>query len=127
MNPYKWNPNWAIDQSIDAQHAAFFSYFDEIFLVIKSGDHIRFLTLVTETAHFAEKHFATEELFMRELGYPGLQEHVKAHNEFLVKLVDHLVESPSIDNATEVLEFLIQHIHVADREFFAWMKAADSF
>ena len=80
---------------------------------------------VTFLRNYAERHFQTEEAFMREHEFPLLEEHVKLHDAFLESLellADELqVFGPSqhlADRALDVAQdWLIDHIADEDMQY----------
>ena len=45
--------------------------------------------LLGELAIFTTRHFRNEELYMRSIGFPGLESHARIHADLLAKFDDH--------------------------------------
>jgi len=48
---------------------------------------------------YVDYHFSMEEEYMRELGFPGTEAHVRAHRAFEKKVKELLAEQPVYDDA----------------------------
>ena len=111
---------------IDRQHQGFFEAAHRLYDQILNceGEH-GVEDAVTFLRDYAEKHFQTEEVFMREHEFPLLEEHKKLHAAFfenLELLVDDLqVFGPSqhlADRALDVAQdWLIDHIAEEDMQY----------
>jgi len=118
-------------EEIDRQHQGFFEAAHRLYDQILNceGEYG-----VEETMAFlrdyAERHFQTEEAFMREHDYPRLEEHQKFHDAFfenLELLADELrVLGPSqhlADRALEVAQdWLIDHIDDEDMHYATYVR-----
>ena len=100
----------------DQQRQILFQLIDEI-----KADHVDALTF-QRLHEYAEQHFLLEEVYMEQLGYPGLEAHVAAHNKFraeLDKMLEghHLFEQ-SLREAlsTFLTEWLKRHIFGVDKK-----------
>lgn len=68
---------------IDAQHRELYHRVARFESAVQEGEPgYRLEELFAYLAEYALEHFAAEEKFMREVGYPRLAEHVAAHREF---------------------------------------------
>ncbi len=79
-----WNPSLDLGIPwIDAQHRELFHRVARFESAVREGEPgYRLEELFAFLAEYALEHFAAEEKFMREVGYPRLAEHVEAHREF---------------------------------------------
>jgi hemerythrin len=111
---------------IDRQHQGFFEAAHRLYDQILNceGEH-GVEEAVAFLRDYAERHFRTEEAFMRKHEYPSLQEHQELHEAFfegLELLADELrVLGPSqhlADRALEVAQdWLIDHIADEDMQY----------
>ena len=111
---------------IDRQHQGFFEAAHRLYDQILNceGEH-GVEDAVSFLRDYAERHFQTEETFMREHEFPLLEEHKKLHDAFfesLDLLVDELqVFGPSqhlADRALDVAQdWLIDHIADEDMQY----------
>ncbi len=111
---------------IDKQHQGFFDAAHRLYdrILDCEGEH-GVEEAVAFLRDYAERHFRTEEAFMREHEFPLLEEHKKLHDAFfesLELLVDDLrVFGPSqhlADRALDVAQdWLIDHIAEEDMQY----------
>ena len=118
---------------IDRQHQGFFTASHQLYEGILDregkdavGPAISFMR------EYAEKHFRTEEAFMRKYAYPGLADHLRQHAAFFKRLDelenDLMIFGPSQDLADRALDitqdWLIDHIADEDMLYSLHMKAS---
>ncbi|WP_031484257.1 bacteriohemerythrin [Maridesulfovibrio frigidus] len=77
----EWDDKYCIGHSeIDAQQK-------KMFEIMNTGakdencTDLKQIALVRELLQYAKEHFATEESYMQEIGYPNLQEHKEEHKK----------------------------------------------
>jgi hemerythrin len=105
----------------DAQHQVLFEILDAIRQPDAGEDVIRQLMDYTET------HFMLEERYMAELGYPGMAEHVAAHNRFRREIRQVIDSEDEIDAifrdimGTFLTEWLKRHVFGIDKELEAFV------
>src|SRR5512134_3985517 len=91
--PIRWTPALAVgDADIDDQHRELFRRAARLIDALRSGDRGEVLPTLAYLEAYAVHHFAGEERLMRELGYPGLAEHVAAHGRFREEFAAHVRE-----------------------------------
>lgn len=88
----EWNPDYltGIDE-IDFQHQYFVKLINRIESKLASIalDHGQ-SPLLNELVLYARFHFLSEENFMVEAAYPGLEEHLKLHQQLIQELNNEL-------------------------------------
>jgi hemerythrin len=83
MSPIQWSPSLAVGvPEIDAQHQELFRRAERLIIALRGGDRAEVTPLVRYLTDYAVEHFAAEERFMREIGFPGLEGHRIAHEVF---------------------------------------------
>ena len=104
----------------DAQHQVLFDILD---LVKAPGvDN----TVLNRLKDYSENHFSLEERYMIELGYPGRDVHIQAHNCFRSE-VGQLLEGDEPDAvfreiiATFLTEWLTRHVFGTDKKLEAFI------
>lgn len=130
MKAMVWNESFSVgDDLIDAQHQAFFR------MVAKAGEtadqgsaeevagHLNFL------AAYAVMHFRDEEKLMAACGFPGLDEHRAAHQQFVARVATLLKahdSDPMAVTAQQLLplisDWLVDHILGMDKQFQPWIE-----
>ncbi len=82
-SPIQWSPALAVGvPEIDAQHQELFRRAERLIGALRAGDRGEVEPLVRYLTSYAVEHFAAEERYMREIGYPGLEGHRAAHDTF---------------------------------------------
>lgn len=105
----------------DTQHRALFETLE---LMARPGAGPEVLQRLQD---YVNTHFALEEEYMRTLGYPGLEEHVRAHRRFQQE-VDSLFHSHGPDApdflpaaSTFLTEWFLRHVMGIDKELEAFI------
>ena len=110
-------------KEIDEQHAQLFACMDRLELWVGKGQGFAAALDALNTLNdYVEKHFSFEEDFLRQHGYPKLEEHIGEHRQIkadLGRLTQRVVEGADIDQELLGLirEWIIGHIGVEDVEF----------
>jgi len=129
----EWSDNYLLGIGvIDEQHKGFFDASQKLY---DDMVNVRGEESVEETVEFlrqyARTHFQTEEGFMQQHGYPGLEAHKQLHIDFLEGL-DHLSEDlqvfgPSQHLAERALEisrdWLLDHILEEDTQYAKYVSS----
>lgn len=122
-------------EMIDDEHAELFNIIREVNdLVHEELLHDKYdeiINILSRLQEYTEKHFADEEAYMQEIGYPRLDSQKRAHAAFIDKLVNlDLKELDFIDDNQQeylenlvsyLLDWLIQHILMADKQIGTWV------
>lgn len=130
----KWTSDLSVgDHSIDDDHKELFSLVDELHSADMSHDYIN--SILDRLKAYTQGHFAREELYMKQAGFPGLEDHLKEHESFIEWLETirstyaRFPQSPFIfgDSVNGYLQrWLRQHILEEDmkyRDFILAQKA----
>ena len=100
----------------DAQHQVLFEILD----LIKEPGSDRLV--LEKLRDYTENHFALEELYMLQLGYPDREAHVQAHNRFRQEIEKLLTSEQEHDAvfmeiiATFLTEWLTRHVFGVDKK-----------
>jgi hemerythrin-like metal-binding protein len=127
---FEWTSGLLIGvSSIDEQHQELFRRCERLFHSLQQGDRSQVEPLFAYLASYAVSHFACEERWMAEAGYPGTAAHRQAHREFADRL-HALIREYRLDGATPELAeelhdwlagWLCSHIGEADRAMGRWL------
>jgi hemerythrin len=110
----------------DAQHQALFEILD----LLKDPAADR--QVICKLENYTEYHFALEEQYMAELGYPGRDEHIKAHDRFRREIAQLLQEGQELDAmfreiiATFLTEWLTRHVFGIDKELEDFIQQSEA-
>ena len=127
MDNIIWNESLSVNVDlIDSQHKELIKRINDISEAVDTSQSPEtILNTLTFMSEYTDFHFSTEEKHMKEKAYPGMDLHVKQHNEFkdMVKtmIADFKEEGPtpalgqSIN--TYLMNWLIDHIKGIDKKF----------
>ncbi len=108
----------------DAQHQALFEILDSI------GQPGCGAEVLQRLQQYTESHFCLEEAYMEQLGFPGLEQHRAAHDQFRAE-IDTLLASDFDEDAnlrqmisTYLTEWLKRHVFGIDKELEAFILAS---
>ncbi len=125
MSFMQWDNSLNLDiELIDGHHRHLVGLVNSAHEKLANGyDHADMVKLLDELVDYATYHFATEELWMSQYGYPKLLEHTKEHEEFCIKVIEEelLFEAGRSDVLPELVVFLsdwlVEHIQKSDGEY----------
>jgi len=129
----EWSEKYATDISvIDRDHKNLFLIVNVLHDSVESGSaRTRLVSLLAALHEYVRKHFATEELLMRQANYPGLKDPMEKHRALMQKVhgfVEQYEEDPDSIDLDELLEFvkewLTQHVLRTDMEYVDCVKEA---
>ena len=136
MRKMQWQNGLSVGiETIDNQHKRWIEYYNKTAAAVASGQTP---SQISKTLGFlidyTEVHFSSEEKYMSEHSYPGLDEHKGKHNELrstlagLVKDFEEEGVTPYLGEALETFlgNWLIKHIQEFDRKFGDSVKSGQA-
>ncbi|HVM92826.1 MAG TPA: bacteriohemerythrin [Terriglobales bacterium] len=120
-----WKPEFSVHiAELDRQHQRLFRIIQELHRSIVAGHgHALIESAIARVVSYTIEHFATEENFMDEHGFPGSAAHRLEHNVLTLE-IDKLqkeYEAGNADAAMKLLDFLqrwqVEHILRADMQY----------
>ncbi len=102
-------------ESIDEEHRGLFEIIGNAYRMIESGimisDHYDdIMRLLDQLEKYTEVHFAHEEEYMEQIGYPKLEDQRRAHAVFLDRLEEKDL-GENLENQQEYLEDLLDFLY----------------
>ncbi|ADU62250.1 MAG: bacteriohemerythrin [Pseudodesulfovibrio sp.] len=127
----QWDTNLSVGvEEIDAQHKTLVDLVNQTYEAIQGQDHALLAELVDRMAAYGRTHFATEERYMRDHGFPGIEEHKFQHAKFNATVDDFRRKLDSQTNLTQVFVFLSSwlaaHIMNEDMRYAAHMAGREN-
>ena len=121
----EWIPSYAVNRpDMDAQHKELFRLIGEL-----SGDldAKQVKTSIFYLFKYTRTHFITEELLLKESGYPDFENHQKLHVGLITQLSEFadvdFREAQSIQNFKEfAYDWLTNHILEEDLKYARFLK-----
>ena len=110
-----WTESYSVGvTSIDEQHQKLFDVVNRLQLSMKEGRAKEtFSELLRAVAEYAIYHFLNEENYMRQLEYPGMDDHKAQHDTFVAKVLElqSQMEQGRLFLSIEMISFLSDWIH----------------
>lgn len=124
MSMLEWNDELSVFVGeIDDQHKKCVEMVNELYDSMRQESSAEtLLKIVDDMKNYTEFHFTTEEKFMDQYEFSGLQEHKQEHKEFIEKVVQVEQDCSSGKSSLdmEVLNFLsnwlVTHINDTDKK-----------
>ncbi|MDR2479020.1 MAG: bacteriohemerythrin [Treponema sp.] len=127
-----WSPTYSVGiKLIDDQHKGLLNLVNDLFNHV-SGDEAAerayFQKVIQQAVQYVKIHFATEEKIMIATNFAGYAEHKKAHDVFVLTVVDNIREFEAgnkftLSGFTKFLkEWVLTHIAIMDKQYFAYFK-----
>jgi len=128
---FAWKDEYSVGiDEIDRQHRSLIHMINDLYEAMQDGSSGAVLTpILAALKDYTAAHFATEELCMREAGYPGLEQHRQEHAVMTAKIaeLDAMHRSGKRAVSIQVLLFLrdwlASHICETDRRMAPCLKA----
>ena len=126
----KWNDKYSVGISkIDEEHKKLIDIINKAVAASRHKDNSReIIGILREMSDFAQTHFAAEEAYMLECGYPDYEQHKKEHQNFAIETIAFLDDVSKGDSrlAYEILDhlkvWLVSHIQGTDRGYIDCFK-----
>jgi hemerythrin len=128
--------NWSRSLScgiklIDEQHKAMVELVNEMFNHIPGNEkqeHEYLNTVFLKLVDYIKVHFATEEKIMISIKYPGYFEHKRAHDGFILTIVDDIRDFKNgkriflLSYTRFLKDWILSHIAVMDKGYYEYLK-----
>ena len=128
----KWSPTFSVGvKLIDEQHKGLLNLVNDLFNHVIGDDaeeRIYFQTVIQTAVNYVKVHFATEEKIMVATKFPGYAEHKRAHDTFVLTVVDNIRDFEAgkkftLATFTKFLkEWVLTHIAIMDKQYFEYFK-----
>lgn len=130
MSLINWNKDLELGiELIDGQHKMLVEMINELHDSSLEGKSFEKMgDIFTGLLFYAHTHFATEEKLFEKSGYPQRLEHVRQHNDFIMKVSSRFDKMKkgelvlSVDIARYLRDWLINHVMISDKQFLPYIK-----
>ena len=130
MTLITWNEHLSVKVAeLDQQHQKLIGIINDLTDAIKQGKGNAVVgEIVKALIDYAKIHFETEEKYFRQLGYPQASDHMKEHEEFVLKVTGfETTPKGRFSLSVQVLQFLgdwlIKHIMGTDKAYSEFFNA----
>ena len=109
----------------DAQHQVLFDILD---MISEPDSDVEVLRKLRE---YTEYHFSLEEVYMNNLKYPDMKEHIRAHDQFRAEINKLMQQSAAYDSAfknivhTFLTEWLTCHVFGIDKRLETFLQLSE--
>jgi len=125
-----WDDDFSVGfAAIDNQHKDLVLMVNELFKGCERGAvaaDMAFLRTIRKALEYAKNHFADEEKYMAQSGYPNLNEHKKQHEDFVVTVIKathgfEAGETAPLEMARFLKDWLLNHIAISDKQYAPYL------
>lgn len=120
----RWQDEFSVGiDAIDDQHKKLLALINALWDATVSGAPIdQLLAHLDELERYTGYHFSDEENAMRAAGYPGMDEHCRAHRNFIERIAAEKQQIGksgyvSLDLVRFLQDWLLRHIAVQDKHY----------
>ena len=132
--PYPWKKEYELNNELfDNQTKKFLDIINMMKELVATGvDKIGISEVFFQLAHYFEKYMLMEEIYLRELQYDELEDHMKAHRDFSGKIISFRenFEKGEINFESEMYIYLEkwfdEHMMVEDRKAVNFIKSREA-
>lgn len=129
--PLEWTPKLSVGiVEIDNQHKHLIELLNLLSNALKTGQGRQIQgDMLRALADYAILHFRTEETYMEQVRFPGLEEHRKEHQDFITKVLEFNEEfhAGNVFLTIEMMKFLREwvehHIATTDQDYAPYLRS----
>jgi len=112
MPSIQWSPRFATGiPAIDVQHRNLVEVIHKLQLALETGQpHKETMEIMQFLLGYVDEHFTLEEAYMEHIGYPGLPQHRKLHEQLRIQ-VNALHDRLSNDEPGSAMELSLLLFH----------------
>ena len=116
---------------VDEQHKGLLELVNDMFNHVSGNEAEEreyFTKVIQKAVDYVKVHFSTEEKIMTHTKFPGLVDHKKAHDTFVLTVVDNIRNFESgkkfvlYDFTKFLKEWVLTHIAIMDKQYFNYFK-----
>jgi len=129
-----WLPAFSVGvKLIDDQHKELLTLVNDMFNHVignQEAEQVYFREIIQKAVQYIKVHFSTEEKIMIHTNFPGYAEHKKAHDSFVLTVVEKVRDFESGKNKKFTLmeftqflkEWILTHIAIMDKGYFTYFR-----
>lgn len=129
---FGWKNIYSVNNMrIDQEHKQLFDIAKEAFETVDDKDRPKKIkSILTDLYEYMKTHFNDEEVYMKEIEYPYLEDHKNIHKKIITDLNNFVKKAPTIPPELFEKELaliidlaLVQHIIQEDRKIITWQQS----
>ena len=128
-----WSSTFTVGvKLIDDQHKELLNLVNDMFNHVTGNEEEEreyFSRVIQQAVQYVKVHFSTEEKIMIHTKFPGYLEHKKAHDSFILTVVENIKKFETgkrliLSDFTKFLkEWVLTHIAIMDKQYFSHFKS----
>ena len=128
----KWSSTFSVGvKIIDEQHKGLLDLVNDMFNHVSENhadENEYFKDVIQQAVQYVKVHFSTEEKIMVHTNFPGYAEHKKAHDSFVLVVVENIKNFEAgkrfvlLDFTKFLKEWILTHIAFMDKQYFAYFR-----
>ena len=124
-----WNDNNFLGiPIIDEQHRSIVAIINTLHYFVEKHMELEVLTpIISAISQYTIIHFKTEEIMLKEAGYPSLDDHILLHKHLVNEMKSVADESTQERDVEPLLKFLkawwLNHINREDRKYVSFITS----
>lgn len=127
----QWDETMSVGvELLDRQHQRLIALINETYEAIQKHDEKAIGELVVKMREYANMHFAAEEGYMKQYGFPGLEDHKFKHARFNQEVDTFQKEQFAKTNLSQIFVFLSRwltsHIMDEDKQYMQYVSKSES-
>jgi len=116
---------------IDDQHKELFALVNDMFNHVvgdAQAERVYFKGVIQKAVEYVKVHFSTEEKIMLHANFPGYGEHKKAHDTFVLTVVEKVKDFEAgkkftlLEFTQFLKEWILTHIAIMDKGYFTYFR-----
>ena len=116
---------------IDDQHKELFALVNDMFNHVvgdAQAESVYFKQVIQKAVDYVKVHFSTEEKIMLHANFPGYSEHKKAHDTFVLTVVEKVKDFEAgkkftlLEFTQFLKEWILTHIAIMDKGYFTYFR-----
>ena len=127
-----WSAAFSVGiEIIDDQHKELFTLVNDMFNHVvgdAQAEKAYFKQVIQKAVDYVKVHFSTEEEIMLHAHFPGYGEHKKAHDTFVLTIVEKVKDFEAgkeftlLEFTQFLKEWILTHIAIMDKQYFGYFK-----
>ena len=126
---FEWTQELEICDKVDSQHKRLVNLINELYDAFTKAKANEIISEILQQLYdYTIYHFSTEEKMLEEANYPLLEDHIKEHQNFIVKINEFITRFKkndfmlSYDVMLFLRDWLLNHIMVSDHKYQSYCK-----
>ena len=127
MTLFAWKPEYSVNEAtIDSHHQKLFSILNSVYENVMNSTQVdRILPKIDELSAYTNYHFSAEERYLRDKGFPKIDDHIAKHREFThtIEALRTSYHNNDLEVSRDLIivlgEWLLRHVLKEDRKYIA--------